>query len=125
MLAGNLTAFFRALRIGGLAITFGACWLTASAHAQNPYGCGLNGGPGYRAEDGHCVGVRELRRVCGDPPETACVFEGKGARPPTCQGCGCKGGPGWRKLDGNCAGWRDLKRNCGDPPGHPCTFEGP
>ena len=99
------------------------CLWAAPAFAQNQYGCGLNGGPGYRAENGHCVAARELKRVCGDPPETACVFEGTGVQPDQCAGCGCKGGPGWRKPDGKCAGWRDLKRACGDPPGAPCTFE--
>ncbi|QDL97958.1 hypothetical protein FLL57_11830 [Rhodopseudomonas palustris] len=37
-------------------------------------GCGCKGGTGYRAPDGHCVGFRELDRVCGAPP-TRCVFE--------------------------------------------------
>ncbi|NEW96809.1 hypothetical protein DY467_08465 [Rhodopseudomonas sp. BR0G17] len=37
-------------------------------------GCGCRGGPGYRAPDGHCVGFRELHRVCGTPP-SRCVFE--------------------------------------------------
>jgi hypothetical protein len=38
-------------------------------------GCGCKGGPGYRAPDGHCVGFRELEKVCGVPPETRCSFE--------------------------------------------------
>jgi hypothetical protein len=37
-------------------------------------GCGCKGGPGYRAPDGHCVGFRELDKVCGNPP-SHCVFE--------------------------------------------------
>ncbi|RHZ93836.1 hypothetical protein D1920_20590 [Rhodopseudomonas palustris] len=37
-------------------------------------GCGCKGGTGYRAPDGHCVGFRELDRVCGVPPRR-CVFE--------------------------------------------------
>jgi len=37
-------------------------------------GCGCKGGPGYRAPDGHCVGFRELDKICGNPP-TGCVFE--------------------------------------------------
>jgi len=37
-------------------------------------GCGCKGGPGYRAPDGHCVGFRELDKVCGTPP-SRCVFE--------------------------------------------------
>jgi hypothetical protein len=36
--------------------------------------CGCKGGPGYRAPDGHCVGFRELDKVCGNPPDR-CVFE--------------------------------------------------
>src|SRR5258708_607755 len=38
------------------------------------HGCGCKGGPGYRAPDGHCVGFRELDKVCGNPPNR-CVFE--------------------------------------------------
>jgi len=37
-------------------------------------GCGCKGGPGYRAPDGHCVGFKELDKVCGNPP-TRCTFE--------------------------------------------------
>jgi hypothetical protein len=37
-------------------------------------GCGCKGGPGYRSPDGHCVGFKELDKVCGNPP-TRCVFE--------------------------------------------------
>jgi hypothetical protein len=41
------------------------------------HGCGCAGGPGYRAPppDGHCVGFKELDKVCGNPPTTRCVFE--------------------------------------------------
>jgi hypothetical protein len=39
------------------------------------HGCGCAGGPGYRAPDGHCVGFRELTRVCGTPPTQNCTFE--------------------------------------------------
>ncbi len=98
--------------------------LPALAQQPNRYGCGIDGGPGYRAPDGHCVSAAELSRICGNPPETACIHETGGAAPPACSGCGCKGGPGWRKPNGQCAGWRDLKRACGDPPGAPCSFEG-
>lgn len=38
-------------------------------------GCGCKGGPGYRGPDGQCVGFRNLAKVCGDPPDTRCVFE--------------------------------------------------
>ena len=38
-------------------------------------GCGCKGGPGYRGPDGKCVGFRNLLKVCGNPPETRCVFE--------------------------------------------------
>ncbi|BCP54153.1 hypothetical protein K32_27700 [Kaistia sp. 32K] len=38
-------------------------------------GCGCKGGPGYRGPDGRCVGFRALYKVCGDPPESRCVFE--------------------------------------------------
>jgi len=38
-------------------------------------GCGCQGGPGYRGPDGKCVGFKNLKRVCGSPPTTHCVFE--------------------------------------------------
>ncbi len=38
-------------------------------------GCGCRGGTGYRAPNGHCVGFRELTRVCGAEPAKACTFE--------------------------------------------------
>ncbi len=38
-------------------------------------GCGCKGGPGYRGPDGRCVGFKNLDRVCGNPPDTRCVFE--------------------------------------------------
>ncbi|MFG1270039.1 hypothetical protein V5F40_18970, partial [Xanthobacter sp. DSM 14520] len=38
-------------------------------------GCGCKGGPGYRGPDGRGVGFKNLTKVCGDPPETRCVFE--------------------------------------------------
>ena len=55
------------------------CWLVSTARAACPerppcHGCGCKGGPGYRAADGHCVGFRELDKVCGNPP-SLCVFE--------------------------------------------------
>jgi hypothetical protein len=39
------------------------------------YGCGCKGGPGYRGPNGQCVGYRDLDRICGNPPETYCIFE--------------------------------------------------
>ena len=38
-------------------------------------GCGCRGGTGYRAPDGHCVGFRELSKVCGADPAKVCRFE--------------------------------------------------
>jgi hypothetical protein len=60
-----------------LAMLVGA--LVPSSYAMCPerpacHGCGCKGGPGYRAPDGHCVGFKELDKVCGNPP-TRCVFE--------------------------------------------------
>lgn len=57
---------------------FAAC-PPAAAQAACPerpacHGCGCKGGPGYRAPDGHCVGFRDLDKVCGSPPDR-CVFE--------------------------------------------------
>lgn len=51
-----------------------------AAHAACPdrpacRGCGCKGGPGYRGPDGKCVGFKALYKVCGNPPETRCVFE--------------------------------------------------
>jgi hypothetical protein len=43
-------------------------------------GCSCRGGPGYRAEDGKCVGWKELKRKCGDPPTTRCSDERNGGR---------------------------------------------
>jgi hypothetical protein len=40
-------------------------------------GCGCRGGTGYRAPDGHCVGFRELARVCGPNPARVCSFENR------------------------------------------------
>lgn len=96
------------------------------AHAQNRYGCGLRGGTGLRATDGHCVGWDEVARVCGEPPFTGkCVEDDGPGEPPPCSGCGCKGGPGYRAPDGRCVGWKALRRLCGDPPTTACTPEGP
>ena len=57
---------------------FGGWWPSTGQAAcpERPpcHGCGCNGGPGYRAPDGHCVGFRELDKVCGNPPDR-CVFE--------------------------------------------------
>jgi len=69
-----------ALRFGFLALIAAlAVWPVSRGQAACPerppcHGCGCKGGPGYRAPDGHCVGFRELDKVCGNPP-TRCVFE--------------------------------------------------
>lgn len=42
-------------------------------------GCGCRGGPGYRAQDGRCVGWADIGRKCGSPPETRCTPEGPNA----------------------------------------------
>lgn len=39
--------------------------------------CGCHGGPGYRGPDGHCVGKKNLARVCGSPPSKKCTYEGR------------------------------------------------
>ena len=68
------------LRACMLLAMFGALVLApAAGRAMCPErpacrGCGCKGGPGYRAADGHCVGFRELDKVCGNPP-TRCAFE--------------------------------------------------
>ncbi|WP_190235279.1 hypothetical protein [Allorhizobium terrae] len=38
-------------------------------------GCGCEGGPGYRAPNGKCVGFKNLAKLSGTPPEMRCVFE--------------------------------------------------
>jgi hypothetical protein len=43
-------------------------------------GCSCRGGPGYRAQDGKCVGWKDLARKCGDPPTTRCADERDGRR---------------------------------------------
>src|SRR4051794_3626495 len=62
-----------------LAMLVAALWTGPASYATCPerppcQGCGCKGGPGYRSPDGHCVGFRELDRICGSPP-TRCVFE--------------------------------------------------
>ena len=39
-------------------------------------GCGCKGGPGWRDADGHCVSHKALLKVCGNPPNAKCKFEG-------------------------------------------------
>ena len=56
-----------------------AVWSISIGYAFCPerppcHGCGCKGGPGYRSPDGHCVGFKELDKVCGNPP-SRCVFE--------------------------------------------------
>lgn len=39
-------------------------------------GCGCKGGPGYRSMvTGKCVGFKQLKKACGNPPTLRCVFE--------------------------------------------------
>jgi hypothetical protein len=67
---------------------WGAVFLTAAALIAIPTAlwaacpdrppcekCGCKGGSGYRAPDGHCVGFRELTKICGAYPHTLCTFE--------------------------------------------------
>jgi hypothetical protein len=100
--------------------------LAGAASALACSGCGCRGGPGYRGPDGRCVGYANLKRVCGDPPETKCIKEGFPAiEAPDCEGCSCKGGPGFRNpATGQCVGWDALDATCGDPPTQRCTAEG-
>jgi hypothetical protein len=68
-----------ALREWVLLAMLAAAWTPSALHAACPerpacHGCGCKGGPGYRGSDGHCVGFRELDKVCGNPP-ARCVFE--------------------------------------------------
>lgn len=42
-------------------------------------GCGARGGPGFRSPEGKCVGWKNLKSICGDPPSTRCTYEGAGA----------------------------------------------
>jgi hypothetical protein len=72
----------RALRVSLAVFGILASWIAlpvSVGHAGCPerpacHGCGCKGGPGYRAPDGHCVGFKELDKVCGNPPNR-CVFE--------------------------------------------------
>lgn len=42
------------------------------------HGCGCRGGPGYRnPRTGQCVGKAQLRAVCGSPPTSRCLREGR------------------------------------------------
>ena len=38
-------------------------------------GCGCRGGPGYRGPNGQCVSYRNLDRICGSGPHSACRFK--------------------------------------------------
>jgi hypothetical protein len=42
-------------------------------------GCGCRGGPGYRGQDGRCVGWKDLAKKCGSPPSSRCSAEGPNA----------------------------------------------
>ena len=47
------------------------CIVASSARAT----CGTRGGPGFRDQNGHCVGWDALGRICGNPPTTHCTAE--------------------------------------------------
>jgi hypothetical protein len=64
-----LLAIFVGVQFAAPSASHGACPERPPCHGR-----GCKGGPGYRAPDGHCVGFRELDKVCGNPP-TRCVFE--------------------------------------------------
>ena len=68
------------MRAGSVAGLLILAWATAASAAGCPKrapcsGCGCAGGTGYRAPDHHCVGFRELARVCGADPAKSCTFE--------------------------------------------------
>ncbi|HYP56979.1 MAG TPA: hypothetical protein VEQ35_01685 [Beijerinckia sp.] len=44
----------------------------AKTEAQTCKGCGCRGGPGYRAQDGHCTGWMTIGKLCGSPPGRGC-----------------------------------------------------
>ena len=54
-------------------------------------GCGCKGGPGYRDQDGRCVGYAEIIRKCGPPPHSLCTAECAPLRE------GCSHGRVWLK----------------------------
>ena len=65
-------------------------------------GCGCKGGPGYRGPDGRCVGFKNLAKVCGEPPDSRCVFEnapGTGENRDCALGVTPPGGAGATKPD--------------------------
>jgi hypothetical protein len=71
--------WLRALFIMLASFALFSAWPASTGQAACPerpacQGCGCKGGPGYRATDGHCVGFRELDKICGNPP-IRCVFE--------------------------------------------------
>lgn len=100
-------------------------------------GCGCRGGPGYRASDGGCVGHKQLKQICGEPPTARCTAEIVGSTKPRCAGsnpegnsknfkrfrCGERGGPGYRAPNGKCATRANVKKLCGDPPTVRCKAE--
>jgi hypothetical protein len=55
-------------------IAVALCALVFPAYAA----CEERGGPGFRDQNGHCVGWAQLGRVCGSPPTTRCTVELKG-----------------------------------------------
>jgi hypothetical protein len=55
-------------------------------------GCGCQGGPGYRDQQGHCVGYANLIQKCGPPPHSLCRPECAPVVP------GCDHGRVWLKA---------------------------
>jgi hypothetical protein len=56
------------------------------------FGCGCQGGPGYRAADGKCVAYANIIQKCGPPPHVLCHAECKPVR------AGCDHGRVWLKT---------------------------
>ena len=48
---------------------------------DNERQCGRNGRPGWRDKEGRCVSWKQLKRICGDPPNPeVCSFEVRPSR---------------------------------------------
>lgn len=60
----------------------GVLAIAGPAEARRCSGCGCNGGPGYRAPNGKCVGWADLNRICGTPPTKRCKAEIVNTPPP-------------------------------------------
>jgi hypothetical protein len=87
LLGGAAAAWPLAAR-GQLKISLALLMLAVSPVASNQLGealaqcichcCGCKGGPGWRNNStGQCVSHKQLKQVCGDPPDTSkCTNEG-------------------------------------------------